>query len=104
MLAFTQPAHSIQFLIINFQITELTEQITTYEDEVKLLIARNAKTSPSTSIPNGDGEEEDAVPIDQAVDDAGSDDDMEEDVEDQFVELEEDLANVIADVHDLGKL
>lgn len=83
------------------QIKELIEQITFYEAQVKTLIANAASSDPSQPAGdslaprNGHGREE--------GDDGGTDDDDEHDeVEDRFIELEEDLANVIADVHDLG--
>lgn len=80
------------------------EQIALHESQVKILIANSSAgpATPSSSqpaldatlAPSHDREERD---------DGGTDDDDEDDEnEDQFIELEEDLANVIADVHDLG--
>lgn len=74
-----------------WQIAELTDQITSYEDQVKLLISNAA---PRASAEHGEGEGED---FDDGVSDISDDE-----TEDRFVDLEEDLANVIADVHDLG--
>lgn len=76
---------------------ELTQQISEYESSVKELIqqADQARgSSPNGSEGRPDGAEGD--------DTDGSDDDSDDEFEDRFIELEEDLANVIADVHDLG--
>lgn len=89
------------------QITELTEQISMYESQVLLLIAnapsaRRAAAVAARAAAIAAGELENDP--DHLDDEQEGEDDEEEDeaTEDQFVELEEDLANVIADVHDLG--
>ena len=80
------------------------EQIALHESQVKILIANSSAgpATPSSSQPALD--ETLATSHDREErDDGGTDDDDEDDEnEDQFIELEEDLANVIADVHDLG--
>ncbi|KAK4699951.1 putative membrane protein, partial [Phenoliferia sp. Uapishka_3] len=98
--------------VVQFQeskIAELSSQIAEYETQVKALIVRarprdntiSGPPTPSASTSNlpesaaQEGDEEQDHPDD------GSDSDDEE-FEDRFVDLEEDLANVIADVHDLG--
>jgi hypothetical protein len=65
-----------------------------------------AASSKQPQIDNGtdDDDDEHAAHAGEG-DEAGieSSDDSEDENEDQFIELEEDLANVIADVHDLGE-
>lgn len=75
--------------IVRFQenkIAELAKLIDQYEGEVKSLIATDEHRAEEEDIGFEDGAS-----------------DTSEDNEDRFVELEEDLANVIADVHDLGE-
>lgn len=104
----------------------MTDQITSCEAQVKLLIANNldrsllnsAPPTPSASaeasnleaglLPGTEETEGDVrarMPRVGDADDQGSDgdDDEDDDGEDRFVDLEEDLAGVIADVHDLGQ-
>lgn len=63
-----------------------------------------APATPSNSTPTlSDTLADNHAPEGEAEDYGGTDDDDEDDDnEDRFIELEEDLANVIADVHDLG--
>ncbi|GAA5907874.1 hypothetical protein JCM6882_004579 [Rhodosporidiobolus microsporus] len=90
--------------VVKFQegkINELTEKITTYETEVKDLIASSQarREQGKGSATDGEGDEE------QNMDDSDADsmsDTSDDEAEDRYVDLEEDLANVIADVHDLG--
>ncbi|GAA5852744.1 hypothetical protein JCM9279_003954 [Rhodotorula babjevae] len=88
------------------KIAELTEKIDNYEDEVKNLIALSSE-SKRRDAPQGNGEgssahdEHDDPEGAEATDDSMSDT-SDDEFEDRFVDLEEDLANVIADVHDLG--
>lgn len=94
--------------IMVFQITELSTQIAAYETDVKALILRagraavSAPPTPSTSnavLPIVDAGDEEQGEQDG---DQGSDT-SNDDYEDRFLDLEEALANVVADVHDLGK-
>ncbi|GAA5905699.1 Vtc4p [Sporobolomyces salmoneus] len=96
--------------IVKFQeskISELSEKINSYEQEVKDLIATadSAHKKQSTIKGTGDGDDaglrNDEEQGDDDDTDAGSDT-SDDEFEDRFVELEEDLANVIADVHDMG--
>lgn len=84
--------------------TELTAKITSYEEDVQELIDTSSKRN---KITNGDDDDDDDEHAQHAGegDERGIDssDDDEDENEDQFIELEEDLANVIADVHDLGE-
>ena len=81
------------------QIAQLTTQISNYEGEVKQLIASaNSSTGPPTPSTSLGGREDD-----EASNDVSDDDDTDEELEDRFIDLEEDLAGVIADVHDLGQ-
>lgn len=92
--------------VLHPQIAELTTQISTYEDQVKLLIANGSHPVASTSHAGEAPEAEEAIVGEGGMHDAGNDtddDDDDDETEDRFVELEEDLANVIADVHDLGE-
>ncbi|KPV74039.1 uncharacterized protein RHOBADRAFT_45336 [Rhodotorula graminis WP1] len=89
------------------KIAELTEKIDNYEDEVKNLIALSGESKrreSSSGNDNGEGpsaEHGDDPEGAEATDDSMSDT-SDDEFEDRFVDLEEDLANVIADVHDLG--
>ncbi|GAA6007208.1 hypothetical protein JCM10207_001546 [Rhodosporidiobolus poonsookiae] len=94
--------------VVKFQegkINELTDKITSYETEVKELIAsaterRQSKKANAGSATDGEnGDEEQGIEED---DDDSMSDTSDDEFEDRFVDLEEDLANVIADVHDLG--
>ncbi|GAA6062235.1 hypothetical protein JCM10212_000814 [Sporobolomyces blumeae] len=95
--------------VVKFQenkIAELSDKITNYEKEVKDLIAtadsaheehvENRRAAGEGSDAGRRNDEEEGDTSDDASD--VSDDEFE----DRFVELEEDLANVIADVHDMG--
>ncbi|GAA5938890.1 hypothetical protein JCM1841_000843 [Sporobolomyces salmonicolor] len=99
--------------VVKFQeskIAELTEKITNYEQEVKDLIAhadeRRQIKDASGPASESDGQDGQGLRNDEEQgDDEGeeaSDTSDDDEFEDRFVELEEDLANVIADVHDLG--
>ncbi|CEQ41926.1 SPOSA6832_03677 [Sporobolomyces salmonicolor] len=101
--------------VVKFQeskIAELTEKITNYEQEVKDLIAhadeRRQIKDASGPASESDGQDGQGLRNDEEQgDDEGdeaSDTSDDDEFEDRFVELEEDLANVIADVHDLGEL
>lgn len=92
------------------QIEELTKTIADYEDVVNNLIrlsaeersagaSRATRTQQEGSGPVVDAhrEEEEGMLSDDTLSDTSDDA-----LEDRYVELEEDLANVIADVHDLG--
>ncbi|GAA5896511.1 hypothetical protein JCM8208_004219 [Rhodotorula glutinis] len=87
------------------KIAELTEKIDNYEDEVKNLIALSGehkrRDSPSGNNGEGSSSAHDDPEGAEATDDSMSDT-SDDEFEDRFVDLEEDLANVIADVHDLG--
>jgi len=89
------------------QISELSDKITNYEKEVKDLIATadSAHAKPGGGDEGGDDEGQGRRNDEEEGDDtdAGSDT-SDDEFEDRFVELEEDLANVIADVHDMGTL
>ncbi|GAA5843483.1 hypothetical protein JCM5353_003586, partial [Sporobolomyces roseus] len=94
--------------IVKFQeskISELSDKITNYEKEVKDLIATadSAHAKPGGGDEGGDDEGQGRRNDEEEGDDtdAGSDT-SDDEFEDRFVELEEDLANVIADVHDMG--
>ena len=83
------------------QINELTRKITDYEEDVQTLIDASSKQAAINEGPDDDEHAQHAGEGDEAgVDSSDDSDDVNED---QFIELEEDLANVIADVHDLGK-
>ncbi|PRQ75987.1 VTC domain-domain containing protein [Rhodotorula toruloides] len=99
--------------VVNFQerkIEELTKTIADYEDVVNNLIRlsaeeRSAGASRATRtqqeglgpVVDAHREEEEGMLSDDTLSDTSDDA-----LEDRYVELEEDLANVIADVHDLG--
>ncbi|CEH15418.1 Protein involved in vacuolar polyphosphate accumulation, contains SPX domain [Ceraceosorus bombacis] len=102
--------------IYDFQrtkVAELTERINKAQSEVHLLVSsrtNSASSLPSransrTSSSEGHGANDNVV---YAHDDVGSDDEFDSDTEDvdnyeeRFVELEERLAVIIADVHDLA--
>lgn len=78
----------------NKQMAELTQKISEYEEEVKQLIHQADESSPSNPPSEGHGAEHD--------DDSDASD-TDDELEDRFVELEEDLAQIVADVHDLGQ-
>ncbi|GAA5867318.1 hypothetical protein JCM1840_005027 [Sporobolomyces johnsonii] len=99
--------------VVKFQeskIAELTDKITNYEQEVKDLIAHadGRRQSKDASAPASEADGQDGQGLrndEEEGDDEGdeaSDTSDDDEFEDRFVELEEDLANVIADVHDLG--
>ncbi|BGP10452.1 Vacuolar transporter chaperone 4 [Rhodotorula toruloides] len=92
--------------VVKFQeskIAELTDKITNYESEVKdLIAAADASRQPQRSNGDGEAEGEDADVEAGGADDDSLSDTSDDEFEDRFVDLEEDLANVIADVHDLG--
>lgn len=73
-----------------------------YESQVLLLIANSPsvqRVAAANALARGE-----TVPAHESAEDANLDEDEDDEAtEDQFVELEEDLANVIADVHDLGE-
>ncbi|KAK4055060.1 vacuolar transporter chaperone [Microbotryomycetes sp. JL221] len=82
--------------VVRFQeskTAELTKKISEYEEEVKHLIQQADEASSSTS--NTSSHLNDA-------DDSDASDETDDEFEDRFVELEEDLAQIVADVHDLG--
>jgi len=90
------------------QISELSDKITNYEKEVKDLIATadSAHGKNGGEAAEGDDNDDQGRRNDEEEGDdtdAGSDT-SDDEFEDRFVELEEDLANVIADVHDMGTL
>lgn len=88
------------------KIIELTEQITTYENQVKVLIANSGSSrahSATASAPEDGADAPEVIVGEGGLDEGDSEDDDDEETEDRFVDLEEDLANVIADVHDLGE-
>lgn len=88
------------------KIIELTEQITAYEDQVKALIANSGSSraqSATASAPDSGADAAEVIVGEGGLDEGDSEDDDDEETEDRFVDLEEDLANVIADVHDLGE-
>ena len=95
-------AHTRTDSLYYVQIVELTEKITAYEEDVQELIAASSKQPAVGNRANDDDEH--AAHAGEG-DEAGieSSDESEDENEDQFIELEEDLANVIADVHDLGE-
>jgi SPX domain protein involved in polyphosphate accumulation len=94
-------------------VTELTERINKAQSEVHLLVSSRPNSSSSlpsransrSSHSEGHASGEDVV---YAEDDVGSDDEFDSDTEDadayeeRFLELEERLAVIIADVHDLA--
>jgi hypothetical protein len=106
------------------QVLDVTREIAEKDDEVKALIAtgtplsgpsRTASTTDVTAAeststtsqqrpsataegPNGYHDVERAV-----GEDTDDEDDEEQERNDRFIELEEDLASLIADVHDLGE-
>ncbi|GAA5995708.1 Vtc4p [Rhodotorula paludigena] len=90
------------------KINELTDKITNYEREVKELInmsedARKSKRRSGRNESATEGEEGDPeASMADTTDDDSMSDTSDDEFEDRFVDLEEDLANVIADVHDLG--
>ncbi|GAA6031847.1 hypothetical protein JCM8097_002018 [Rhodosporidiobolus ruineniae] len=90
--------------VVRFQegkINELTQKITAYESEVKELIATSqARRNVKAANSEAEGDEEEGPPEDS--DDDSMSDTSDDEAEDRYVDLEEDLANVIADVHDLG--
>ncbi|BGP34451.1 vacuolar transporter chaperone [Rhodotorula toruloides] len=92
--------------VVKFQeskIAELTDKITKYESEVKdLIAAADASHQPQRSNSDGGAEGEDGDVEAGGADDDSLSDTSDDEFEDRFVDLEEDLANVIADVHDLG--
>ncbi|GAA6054074.1 hypothetical protein NBRC10513_006106 [Rhodotorula toruloides] len=92
--------------VVKFQeskIAELTDKITNYESEVKdLIAAADASHQPQRSNGDGEAEGEDGDVEAGGADDDSLSDTSDDEFEDRFVDLEEDLANVIADVHDLG--
>lgn len=98
------------------QINELTEKIATYDREVRELIASAKAARERKRHGESDDEDDEEEQRGQAshpeAAEGGEDDDDDDDsfsdtsndeFEDRFVDLEEDLANVIADVHDLGQ-
>ncbi|KAK4050695.1 vacuolar transporter chaperone [Microbotryomycetes sp. JL201] len=89
--------HAIAYKARRSMMAELTQKISEYEEEVKHLIeqADDAAPSSSDSGPHHDEAAHDA-------DDSDGSDDTDDEFEDRFVELEEDLAQIVADVHDLG--
>ncbi|PWN92510.1 putative VTC4-vacuolar transporter chaperone [Acaromyces ingoldii] len=103
------------------KVTELSERIRKAQSEVHLLVS--SRTSSASSLSRGDGSShagsdhaagtngEGAAGHDDAVyaeDDVGTDDEFDSDTDDsdayeeRFLELEERLAVIIADVHDLA--
>ncbi|GAA5862346.1 hypothetical protein JCM3774_002486 [Rhodotorula dairenensis] len=102
--------------VVKFQenkINELTEKIASYDREVRELIASAKAARERKRQGEGDGDDEDdddeggRASHPEAAEEGDDDDDSFSDTsndefEDRFVDLEEDLANVIADVHDLG--
>lgn len=82
----------------------MTEKITNYEQEVKDLIATADSVQGGSGVKNSGGIDGGLRNDEEAADDTDAESDTSDDeFEDRFVELEEDLANVIADVHDLGQ-
>ncbi|GAA5825855.1 hypothetical protein JCM11251_000027 [Rhodosporidiobolus azoricus] len=96
--------------VVKFQegkINELSDKIANYEAEVKDLIASSqarreqGKRNGPGSTTDGEGEGDEEQHYDESDADSMSDT-SDDEAEDRYVDLEEDLANVIADVHDLG--
>ncbi|GAA5990032.1 hypothetical protein JCM11641_001480 [Rhodosporidiobolus odoratus] len=86
--------------VVKFQegkIGELTDKISAYEHEVKDLIAQSQERRDQKASASTGDEEQGPEDSDDSMSDTSDDE-----FEDRFVDLEEDLANVIADVHDLG--
>ncbi|BGP26784.1 vacuolar transporter chaperone 4 [Rhodotorula toruloides] len=91
--------------VVKFQeskIAELTDKITNYESDVKELIATADASHQLQRQSDGNEEEGDGDVEAGGADDDSLSDTSDDEFEDRFVDLEEDLANVIADVHDLG--
>ncbi|GAA5939712.1 Vtc4p [Sporobolomyces koalae] len=91
--------------IVKFQeskISELSEKITNYEKEVKDLIAVADLAHKQGSQDENGNENGVRNDEEQGDDSDAASDTSDDEFEDRFVELEEDLANVIADVHDMG--
>ncbi|GAA5820997.1 hypothetical protein JCM3770_004462 [Rhodotorula araucariae] len=86
------------------KIAELTEKINSYEHEVKNLVSLSASSRHRESSANGEGSFAGNGDPEAAADtsDDSMSDTSDDEFEDRFIDLEEDLANVIADVHDLG--
>jgi hypothetical protein len=82
----------------------LSAKITNYEQEVKDLIATADSAHKNGSAIKGSGDDQGQRNDEEVGDESDAESDTSDDeFEDRFVELEEDLANVIADVHDMGK-
>ncbi|GAA5972247.1 hypothetical protein JCM8115_006540 [Rhodotorula mucilaginosa] len=102
--------------VVKFQenkINELTDKIASYDREVRELIASAKAARERKRHAESDDEDDEEGHGGQAshpeAAEEGDDDDDDsfsdtsnDEFEDRFVDLEEDLANVIADVHDLG--
>ncbi|GAA5985004.1 hypothetical protein JCM10908_002485 [Rhodotorula pacifica] len=106
--------------VVKFQenkINELTDKISSYDQEVRELIASAKAARERKRHADAEEDEDEAAGTGGATSrhpeaaEEGADDDDDDDsfsdtsndeFEDRFVDLEEDLANVIADVHDLG--
>ena len=92
----------------------MTDKIASYDREVRELIA-SAKAARERKRPAESDDEDDEeghggqASHPEAAEEGDDDDDdsfsdtSNDEFEDRFVDLEEDLANVIADVHDLGE-
>ncbi|KAM0750607.1 SPX-domain-containing protein [Meredithblackwellia eburnea MCA 4105] len=88
--------------VVTFQeakINDLTLTIAEYEAEVNRLIHGEEHPDGASSVGRPRDNLEDSSHHDHDDGDSDTTDDAQED---RFIELEEDLANVIADVHDLG--
>ncbi|KAG8921063.1 vacuolar transporter chaperone [Tulasnella sp. 418] len=79
------------------KVSELAKRIREAEAKVKSLVEDYVADSDSEGLHNGDADEEALE-----VGDMDSDDEVEEDVDEQFRELEEVVATLVADVHDLA--
>lgn len=99
--------------VVKFQenkINELTDKIASYDREVRELIAsaKAARERKRHAESDDEDDEEGQASHPEAAEEGDDDDDdsfsdtSNDEFEDRFVDLEEDLANVIADVHDLG--
>jgi hypothetical protein len=97
------------------KVAELHGQIALYSGEVQRLVDKKQKRSPSGGNSNadsdgtarlGDGHDEENLGRPHNAEGYSSDedeDDDDDDIERRFVELEEDLEVLIADVYDLGR-
>lgn len=91
------------------QIADLHESITFYEKEVKTLIQSTpGHRSPTEAHKSNGSKAADDLTTPDDADEEGiishtSDGEADEEIEERYAVLEEELTNIIADVHDLGK-